>query len=260
MPEHRFEAERSAWIKSRAWWDKAGAVRRAELLARQARKLERTASGLGDSALHEAELPSRFKRWTHQSEDASSTAVLGLAYVMLIGFLGVAFGLAWLVGQAAYRAWDTAASTRRVLIWPYLVAALGVAVLAWIGRPLGLDLWLIYGLASFIEIVTGGWIGPAALSRWYAAGWVSWMEIQAVLGLLYAGWLAYAWGWSAPAVRCHEQTKKSTESVRIISGGESRAAEDETPSSATEAPIESDPIKIISGGRPDKAKEQNHER
>lgn len=193
MPEaHRWEAERSAWIKDRTWLDKPGAARRAELLARRARKLERIASGLGDSALHEAELPSRFKRWTSKTEDASSAAVMTLAYFMLSGFVVFWLGLAWIVGHAAYRAWETAATTRRVLIWPYAVAAVGVAVVAWIGRPMGLDLWMIHGLASLIQAATGGWIGPAALSRWYAAGWVSWMEVQVAIGLLYAGWLAYA--------------------------------------------------------------------
>lgn len=249
---HRWEAERSAWIKERTWLDTAGAARRAELLARRARKLERAASGVGESALHEAELPSRFKSWTSKTEDASSAAVMTLAYVLLTGFVVFWFGLAWIIGQGAYRAWESAATTKRVLIWLYLVAAAGVAFLAWVGRPMGLDLWLIHGLASIIEAATGGWIGPAALSRWYAASWVSWMEIQVVIGLLYAGWLAYAWGWAAPAIRRQEQATKDDLGVRIISGAESHAAQD---APQTDGPAQSSAIKIIPGAKPDDSKE-----
>lgn len=247
---HRWEAERSAWIKSRTWLDKAGAARRAEVLARRARKLERTASGLGESALHEAELPSRFKRWTSKTEDASSAAVMTLAYFMITAFAVFSLGLAWIVGQAAYRAWETAATTKRVLICPYSVVAAGVAALAWIGRPMGLDLCLIHGLASLIEAATGGWIGPAALSRWYAAGWVSWIEIQVVIGLLYAAWLTYAWGWTAPAIRRQERATKADDSVRIISGTGAGIPE-------TEDPALDSAIKIISGARPDETTKED---
>ncbi len=247
---HRWEAERSAWIKGRTWLDKASSARRAEVLARKARKLERTNSGLGESALHEAELPSSFKRWTSKTEDTSSAAVMTMAYVLFTGFFVFWFGLAWVVGRAAYRAWETAAATRRVLIWPYAVAAVGVAVVAWIGRPMGLDLWLIHGLASLIEAATGGWIGPAALSRWYAAGWVSWIETQIVIGLLYAAWLAYAWGWTAPAIRRQERATKADDSVRIISGTGAGTPE-------TEDLAQDSAIKIISGAKPDETTKED---
>ena len=249
---HLWEAERSAWIKGRAWFDKAGAARRAEVLARRARKIERAESGLGESALHEAETPSRFKRWTGRTEDATSAAVMMLAYLLYTGFIVFWFGLAWVVGQVTYKAWEAAASTKRVLVWPYVVAGVGVAVLAWIGRPMGIDLWAIHSLASIIETVTGGFIAPEALSRWYAAGWVSWMEIQIALGFIYGGWLAYAWGWAAPAIRRHEQATKADNGVRIIPGASS-TAEQEAPTTKDSA--QDSAIKIIPGPTPDETKE-----
>lgn len=233
MPEGgRFEAERSAWIKGRRWLDRAGAARRAELLARRARQLERAAAGLGDTAFAETETKGSFHRWTRH-EDATTSALGLVAWVLVYGcVLPVWFGLAWLIGLASYRGWELAADRHRVRVWPYLVAAVLAGAIAVIGRPLGWDLWAIHAGAAVIETVTGGWIAPAVLSRWYAAGWISWLEIQVALGLLLGGWYAYAWGWAAPAV--HRAATISAPStitrpnspskvdsvVRIISKGE----------------------------------------
>ncbi|WP_454529773.1 hypothetical protein [Dermacoccus abyssi] len=51
------------------------------------------------------------------------------------------------------------------LLWPYLVAAAGSAAAFAIGRPLGVDLWLIHALARLLESATGGLLAPVALSR-----------------------------------------------------------------------------------------------
>ncbi|MDQ0648618.1 hypothetical protein QFZ53_002814 [Microbacterium natoriense] len=229
----RFEAERSAWIKGQRWLDRAGAARRAEVLARRARQRSRTEAGLGDTAFHETETKTAFHRWTRH--DDSATSALGLiAWVIVFGIVTpIWFGVAWLVSTITYRAGEAVADRHRLRAWPYLAAAAAVAVLAAIGRPLGWDLWAVHALAQVVETITGGWIAPAVLSRWYAAGWVSWHEIQVALGLLHAGWLVYAWGWEAPAVRRsarqdaktsratgREMPRKTNSVIHIISKGE----------------------------------------
>ncbi|MGW8483572.1 hypothetical protein ACWGJP_10560 [Microbacterium sp. NPDC055903] len=228
----RFESERSAWIKGRRWLDRAGAARRAEILARRARQRDRATAGLGDAAFAETETKGSFHRWTRH-EDATTSALGLVAWVLVYGWvLPVWFGLAWLIGWVSYRGWELAADRYRVRVWPYLVAATLAGAFAVIGRPLGWDLWAIHAWAGVIETVTGGRIAPAVLSHWYAAGWISWLEIQVPLGLLLGGWYAYAWGWGAPAVRrasavsapsttTRSHTPSKVDSVvRIISKGE----------------------------------------
>lgn len=198
----RYEAERSAWIKAqRIWPSKPAAARRADRLARRARQLDRAEVGLGESSLHEGETKGAFHRWTHH-EDSKTSALGFVAFVIVYGIVGpIYFGLTWAVGTLSYRAWEACSDKHRVRVWPYLAAAVGAGLVFVTGRSLGWDLWLIYALAHLIETVTGGLVAPIALSGWYAAGWISWLQIQVVLGLLYGGWQAYAWGWAAPAVR-----------------------------------------------------------
>lgn len=241
----KFESERAAWIQGRQWLDKHSATQRAELLARRARKLERTSMGLGDSALHEAKLKSTFLLWTERSEDAKTSALGAIAYVMFVGLKLFWFGIAWVLSWVFYKAWETVADKHRVMVWPYFAAAAAVAVLFMVGRPAGGDLWLINALASWLEVSTGGWIAPRVLSGWYAAGWVSWIEIQIVLGFAAAGWRAYAWGWAAPSVRSGHKTRAggtADKAIKIISNPDAPKNEDKGSADA------GDPgIKIISG-------------
>lgn len=205
MAEYRYEAERAAWIKGRRWLDKHAAARRADLLARKARKLERSKAGLDDAAFSETETKTTLQRWT--SHEDAKTSAMGLAawVTVFCVWLPLAFGIAWLVGKVVFRCWDRVAHQRPIRMWVFPVAALAAAAVFVVGRPLSFDLWLIHRLAELIEAFSGGLIAPEVLSRWYAAGWVSWMQINVVLGLLYAGWLSYAWGWAAPAVRRRER-------------------------------------------------------
>ena len=198
---YRWQAERAAWIRGHRWLDRTAAARRAGVLASQARKHERTRTGLGDTQLHEGELPGLFRRWTQRSDDASSAAYTTAAYVLVTALAVVVLGLAWLVSWASYRAWDALAASARVRVLPYGLAAALLGALFVIGRPLGLDLLAIHGVAGLLQSSTGGWIGPEVLSRWWAAGIVSWLEAQVVLGLAGGGWRAWAWGWAAPAIR-----------------------------------------------------------
>ena len=251
MAERHFEAERSAWIKSRRWPDKQAAARRAELLSRRARQLDRAEAGLGASATSEGLTKGTFARWT--SHEDSKTSALGfIAFgAVYLYVLPVFFGIAWIVSWLSHRACEAFAASVRPRVWPYLVAAVGVAAFFFIGRPLGWDLLAIVFLARVLEDVTGGLLEPAALSRWWAAGWVSWLEAQVVLGLMLGGWRTYAWGWSAPAVRRDARGRGRAptrdKQVRIISDASTPADEPETPAAAPAAE-EHDPIKLISGG------------
>lgn len=248
----RYEAERSAWIKSKRWIDKAAAARRSELLARRARQLDRSAAGLGSSALSEGVTRGPFARFT-QHEDSKASALGFAAYVIVYCIViplwfGVAAALAWL----CHRGGEVFAETVRPRVWPYFASTATASVVFIVSRPLGLDIWLIHVLARFLEAATGGWLAPAALSRWYAAGWVSWIEIQVVLGLALGGWRTYAWGWSAPAVRreARGRTANSDRGVRIISDARVRPISTTTTAST---PVRADttthdPIRIISGG------------
>lgn len=257
----RWEAERSAWIKSRRWLDRHSAARRADRLARRARQLEREKTGLDESSMHESETKGAFHRWTHHDE--AKTSGLGFfAYVIVFCVVGpVLFGLAWLVSVTSYRAWEMVGDRARVRIWPYFAAAAIVAVALMFARPTGADLPLIYALASFIEGATGGLIAPEALSRWYAAGWVSWLEIQLVIGLAGGGYLAYAWGWAAPSIRRGEREQaqsrsgRSDKSVRIISDRPATRSEGvPTKQQATNTnDTAHDPLKIISGQKKEQA-------
>lgn len=197
----RFEAERSAWIKSIRWPNPAAASRRSDRLARRARQIERTDAGLGEGPLHEGETGGTLHRWTHH--DDSATSALGAAAFVIIFVLVVPllFGLAWLVGALAYRGWERMSHVQRVRVWPYPVLALLAAVVLAFAHGAGWDIWAIPALADVVEAVSGGLVAPYVLSQWYATGWMRWLEIQVVLGFLFAGWQAFAWGWAAPAVR-----------------------------------------------------------
>lgn len=198
-----FEAERSAWIKGRKWpLSKYAAARRADQLARRARKLSRDQAGLDDISMQEAETKGTYARLTQKGGDHGAEFV-GLVFYVLVYciVLPIFVGLAWAIGTLTYRAWASAASTRRPLIAPYIITAAVAGAVFYFGRGLGLDLLAIHGIAGLLETATGGLIAPAVLSRWYAAGIMSLLEIQVVLGFLYGGWLVYAWGWTAPAVR-----------------------------------------------------------
>ncbi|PWH04963.1 hypothetical protein DEO23_15635 [Brachybacterium endophyticum] len=224
MPEPLYEAERAAWIKGRRWWDRHAAMRRADLLARAARKRERAATGVGDSALHEEITKGRFAQWTHH-DDTKTSALGAIAYVMLFCYaLPLVVGVAWVVSHVSYLLWRTVLRPYASCPWPPLLLAAVLAVAAVMARRLGLDLVLIYSLAAMYEEASGGLLAPAALSRWYAAGTVSFLEIQVILGLLWSVYRAWSWAWVAPTVRRATATAKSRDgravdtSVRILGG------------------------------------------
>lgn len=194
--------------------------------------------------MHEAELKSTLRLWSERSEDTGTSALGAVAYVMYTGLKVCWFGVTWGLSWVLYKAWESRAASHRVMVWPYFVAAVLVAVLFLVGRPAGGDLWLINSLASALETGTGGWIAPRVLSGWYAAGMVSWLEIQIVLAFAVAGWRAYSWGWAAPAVRnaAQGQSTVTDKRVKIISDP------DAPNNNSTKASTEVDAgIKIISG-------------
>lgn len=276
----RWEAERAAWIREQTWRDEPSAARRAAQLAKRARRLDRDGTGRGGSTRTEADLPSLFKRWT-KHEDSWTSALGTTAFVVLFWLIiPIWFGVAWAVGTVSLWAWEQAADKHRVRVGAYFVAAAVAAVALVAIRHLGGDLWAITLVAGFLETATDGLIAPAVLSMWYAGGVfgigiVGWIEAQIVLGLVYGGLLAHAWGWAAPAIRNDVRARSSKRTngkqdkrVRIIS--DRRAASE--PTLTTEArsepverpataPIEQtttaderpttlpDPLKIISARR-----------
>lgn len=254
---YRFEAERAAWIKGHRWLDKHAAARRADLLARKARKLERSKAGLDEAAFSETETKTTLQRWT--SHDDSKTSSLGFAAWVIVYclFLPIFFGLAWLVGTVAHKVWDSVAHERPIKPWAFLPAAVVVGVIGWVTRPLGLDLPAIYALGGLIETATGGFIAPEVLSRWYAAGWISWLKLNVALGLLYAAWLGYAWGWAAPAVRRRERQaaqaredaegmKKAAEAAEVEEATEVEDSQAvDKPEKKSSKAAKSDPTRII---------------
>lgn len=236
MSSGRWEAERSAWIKNRTWLDKPAAARRAEKLAREARRLDRTETGLGDSSQTEAETKGVFHRWTGH-EDSTTSALGFIAFIIVyVLTIPVWFGLAWLVGRGSFK---LAESRARVRISLFAVLAVVAAVLAYVSRIWGWDLEAIYFLAWCLEKVTGGWIGPLVLSGWYAAGIVSWLKIQIALGFIYAGYLTYAWGWTAPAVRRAAKAGNTNDKgLKIIPGAGSTMTHDAPLPTVTDEAIE----------------------
>ncbi|HEX7351610.1 hypothetical protein [Brachybacterium sp.] len=229
MPEPMYEAERAAWIKGRRWWDRHAAMRRADLLARAARKRERAATGVGDSALHEEITKGRFSQWTHH-DDSKTSALGAIAYVLLFCYaLPLTVGIAWAVSHVVYQVWRTVLRPHVSRPWPPLLLAAVIAAAAVMGRRLGLDLILIHPLAAVYEEASGGMLAPAALSRWYAAGTISFLEIQLVLGLLWSVYRAWSWGWVAPTVRRATAAAASRDgravdpSVRILGGAAATA-------------------------------------
>lgn len=231
---YSWELERSAWIKGRPWLDNAGAARRAEILARRARRGQRSAAGLGEGQLHEADLPGLWARWTRRTEDVQGAALAVTAASLLVALRAVALGLAWLIGAAVYGALASVGGRHRPRLAPPILAAAVVVAAAILVRWLGLDLPIIHLLAAQLEVVSGGLLAPAALSRWYAAGILSWLEAQIALGLLSAAWSTYAWGWTAPAVRRGQREARASE----------RRSAPSTPPSAKA--VASDPTKLIS--------------
>lgn len=237
-----FEAERSAWIKGRRWPDRHAATRRAEMLSRTARKADRSDTGLGETPLHEAGLKSSFRLWSERGEDVGTSALGAVAYVLYTNFRVVWFGVTWSLSWVLYKAWETNAAKKPVMVAPYVAAAGAVGLLFLAGRPAGADLWLIHWFADALETGTGGLIAPRILSGWYAAALVSWLEIQITLAFVVAGWRAYSWGWAAPAVRKATNARRTgaDKGVRIIS--------DLNASPARKGEEEGDPgMKIISG-------------
>src|SRR5699024_9879901 len=118
MPEEEgpglFEAERSAGIKGRKWpLGKHAAARRADQLARQARKRSRDRAGLDDISLQEAETKGTFARLTQKGGE-NSAELIGLVFFVLVYCIALPIfvGLAWVIGTATYRAWASVANTR----------------------------------------------------------------------------------------------------------------------------------------------------
>ncbi|MFT3661757.1 MAG: hypothetical protein QM809_10235 [Gordonia sp. (in: high G+C Gram-positive bacteria)] len=181
-PAYRWERERAAALLegSRAG---TGRRRRAEILARDARRAARADTGVAQSQLVDEITPWWWRRWTTNDDGERRTGrkvALGAGLVVgaVVAGPGVAAGrgvyrLLWQraprVGRRGWRAWGTAAGAL-------------AAVLAACGVPLGVAVRLDRRFPlTLIDL------GP----------WWAWLLWQAVFALVTVAWLLWAWAWGA---------------------------------------------------------------
>lgn len=172
MADPRWEKERAAWVLARAGRNRA-ARRRGEKLASVARRQDRYAAGVGDTAFGEVATRNVFHRSVFREEGAANTAGWLLWTLSWMGWGALLLGPAYLLSLVLYGLWWLRRTPMRPS-WPLLaagvVAALGVG-----------GLWVF---------------GPADL--WGRVLW-AYIIVQLVLGLMRLAWMTRAYGWPAVA-------------------------------------------------------------
>lgn len=164
MARSRWERERGQWIQRRARTDFGR--RRAQLLARKARIVERAEAGVGDSALHEDVLSRWPRRWCRHDESGEEAArYAGFAVAAFLTYAAV--GPALLVGVVTYWAgWLLSPRIGPMRWWIYAVCAAAALGGGLLGHVLGLTglLWL------YISVQVG--LGLLLAARHvYLCGW-----------------------------------------------------------------------------------------
>ncbi|GAA2375911.1 hypothetical protein [Gordonia cholesterolivorans] len=178
---HRWERERAAHLLagSRAGTDRR---RRAEQLARTARRGARSGAGVGQSALVDEVTPSRWRRMT-TAEDGSRPlgkkvrVGFGYAVVGAVAGAGIAAGRGMYAGLARI-----SPRVGRLWAWPWgaVAGALGVTLWA-LDVPFGLGLRFDRRF-------------PLSLFQW--GPWWAWALWQTAIALVVTGYLVWAWGWA----------------------------------------------------------------
>lgn len=177
-----WERERSAYLLAHS---RPGTSRRrrAEFLARKARRGQRAGTGVAGSALHDEVTPSLWRRLTSKDDDQESLA-RGL-FVGLGACVGLALvGPAVLLGWGAYKALErfVAPKVGRLPAWPG-GAITAVVLLALI--PLG-----VLPVGVGVNVLPHLPIVQVIYSKF---DWFAW---QIVLTPAVTSYLVWAWGWA----------------------------------------------------------------
>jgi len=233
-----WERERSAYLLAHS---RPGTSRRrrAEVLARKARRGQRAGTGVAGSALHDEVTPSLWRRLTSKDDDTESLA-RGL-FVGLGACVGLALvGPAVLLGWSVYKALERFAAPRigRLPMWPGAAITAGLLlVLIPLGvLPVGAEVGLLPHL-PIIQIV------------YSKLDWLAW---QVVLFPAVTAYLIWAWGWAGvPKNAVGKPEKNKDGSFRVTPDEEKVAlsvAEPEAQPEAVEA--EKKPVKRMRLAQP----------
>lgn len=177
-----WERERSAYLLAHS---RPGTSRRrrAEILARKARRGQRAGTGVAGSALHDEVTPALWRRLVSKDDDTES-----LARGLFVG-LGACAGLvlvgpAVLIGWCAYKALERFAAPRvgRLPAWPgaAITAVLLLALIPLGVLPVGAQVHLLPHL-PIVQVV------------YSKLDWLTW---QIVLAPAVTSYLVWAWGWA----------------------------------------------------------------
>lgn len=170
--------ERAAHLmgKSRAG---TSARRRAEILAREARRAQRAGVGVGEAVAQDELTPTLWRRVMAKDLHWGLKAVfiLAAATVLAVGGAGA------LLGRWIYEAVVKWVSPRlgRLIWWPWAVAAAAMLIARWV-----LTEWPKVGLG------VGRYI-PGS----FTGGWAAWAQWQLVVALATVAFMIWAWGWAA---------------------------------------------------------------
>ena len=175
--------ERSAYLMNNS---RAGTVarRRAEVLARAARRSERAGAGISATAVQDELTPELWRRVMGR-EGRGLAAKTGL--LLLAAFAAVVIGPGVALGRyGIYRAAVDLLSPRvgRLVWWPWAVAAGALAVLRWV-----LTDWPRLGVALGVgRYFPGDFV--------MLGGWAAWAQWQAVVALATTAYAIRAWWWA----------------------------------------------------------------
>lgn len=182
MSTHRWERERAAHLLagSRPGTDRR---RRAELLARAARRGAREGTGVSQSTLVDEVTPSR---WCRMTTDEDGSRPLGKKVRAGFGYavVGAVAGAGLAAGRGLYEVLARVSPRiGRLWAWPWVAAAGALAVaLALAGVPFG------FGLRMDRRF---------PLSLLHYGPWPAWLLWQVAIALASVGYLVWAWGWAA---------------------------------------------------------------